>query len=105
VKELKRTIEDVARGLYSAENSGSPIVGISKDEARQLIEAAQLAPLLQERCELLGRAVNAMWELVGAEDQQAIAAMLDPTGTGQPIPAGTLILMIERKGAAKEGGA
>ncbi len=96
---LQQVIEDVARGLANTENFDSAIVGISKDEARLLIDAARLAPLLQQRCELLGRAVNAMWGLVAEEDQQAIAALLDPTGTGQPIPPGTLVIMLERKGA------
>lgn len=102
MNELQQVIDDVRRGIDNAENYEAAIVGISRSEAQTLINAAQLVAMLQARCELLSRAVNAMWGLVSDEDQQAIAALLDPTGTGQPIPPGTLVIMVKRKGAAVE---
>lgn len=91
------------RGVDGAENYGSAIVGISRSEVRQLLDAAQLVPLLQERCQLFGRALAAIWTLVNEEDQQAIAEFLDvPAGAGKTMPALSLVQMLERKGASIE---
>lgn len=97
MNELQQTIEDVARGINNAEQYDSQIVGMSRSEARMLIDAARLAPLLQERCELLGRALTAVWSLVSEEDQQALAEYLDvPAGAGKTLPALSLVQMLER---------
>lgn len=98
--ELEQVVEAVRQGLDNAENYGSAIVGISRSEAQALINAAQLAGPLQERCQLLGRALAAVWSLVGDEDQRAIMALLEaPAGAGKTLPALSLIQMLERKGA------
>jgi hypothetical protein len=105
VNELEQTIDEVAKGISGAENYGSAIIGISKDEAQTLINAAQLVAPLQERCQLLGRALSAVWSLVNEEDQQTIAEFLDvPHTGGKTLPASTLVQMIERRGAALDGG-
>ena len=105
MNELQQVIEDVARGLTNTENFGSAIVGISKDEARVLINAAQLVAPLQERCELLGRALTAVWSLVSEEEQQALAEYLDvPAGAGKTLPALTLVQMLERHGSSHSEG-
>lgn len=100
MNELQQVVDDVARGINSAEHYGSVIVGISRAEARCLIDAAQLVAPLQERCELLGRALAAVWSLVGEEDQRAITALLDvPAGAGKTLPALSLVQMLEGRGA------
>jgi hypothetical protein len=100
VNELQQVVEDVGQALGSIENYGSSIVGISRSEARQLLDAAQLVPLLQERCELLGRALTAVWSLVDEEDQLEIAELLGvPAGAGKSLPAATIVQMLERKGS------
>ena len=105
MKDLQTTIEDVARAIGNAERGGSPIVGVSKEEARQLIDAAQLVVLLVERCQLLGRALAAVWSLVSEEDRQEITAVLDaPTGAGKTLPAVDLVQLLERKGAKMNDG-
>lgn len=88
MSELQQVIDDVAKGIASVENYGSEIVGISKHEAQTLIAAAQLTAPLQERCELLGRALAAVWSLVGEEDQRAIMTVLDASaGSGNTLSA------------------
>lgn len=101
MNELQQVIEDVGRGLVNAEHYGSAIVGMSRAEANALIDAAQLVAPLQERCELLGRALAAVWSLVGEDDQRTIMTVLDaPCGPGKTMPALSLVQMLERKGAA-----
>lgn len=101
MNELQQVVEDVEQALDSTENYGSPVVGISRSEAKVLIDAAKLVPLLQERCQLLGRALDALWSVVGEEEQREIADLLDvPAGDGKT--ALTLAQMLERKGAAME---
>jgi len=98
VNELQQVVDDVARGINSAEHYGSVIVGISRAEARCLIDAAQLVAPLQERCELLGRALAAVWSLVGEDDQRTIMAVLEmPAGAGKTLPALSLLKMLDRR--------
>ena len=92
MNELQQVIDEVARGISGAENFGSEIIGISRHEAQTLINAAQLVAPLQERCELLGRALTAVWGLVSEDDQRVINACLD-------VPARKVIEKIERRGA------
>lgn len=68
-------------------------------EARNaLYEATTLNGLLQERCQLLGRALAALWTLISDEDRQEIAQFLDvPVGAGKMLPA-PLLQMLERRG-------
>ena len=66
-----------------------------------LRERADLVDPLQERCQLLGRALTAIWGLVGEEDRQEITAVLDaPAGSGKSAPALTIVKMLGRKGGA-----
>jgi hypothetical protein len=77
VNELQHVIEDVTKGISNAEQYDSAIVGMSRQEAQALIDAAQLVAPLQERCQLLGRALAAIWGLVSEHDRQAIAEIID----------------------------
>ena len=88
--ELQQVIGDITRALGNPENSGSAIVGISRDEAKVLLDAAQLVAPLQERCQLLGRALTAVWTLVDEVTQAEISEILD-------VPAGALVQMMERR--------
>lgn len=92
MNELQQIIDDVRRGINNAENYGSVIVGISRSEAQALLDAAQLVAPLQERCELLGRALAAIWTLVSEEDRRMIASSLE-------VSARTVIEKIDRRGA------
>lgn len=73
MNELQKVINIVTGQLALAKQVASYSVLLTTAEAQVLIDAAQLTPLLQERCELLGRAVTAVWSLVSEEDRQAIA--------------------------------
>lgn len=65
-----------------------------------LRERAELVEPLQERCQLLGRALAAVWSLVGEEDQRAILAGLHtPTADGKTLPASTLVQLLEGRSA------
>lgn len=80
------------------------LVAVVEQRERQLIDEAQLVAPLQERCQLLGRALAAVWSLVGEDDQRAIMALLDsPAGAGKTMPALSLVQMLERKDASKGG--
>ena len=95
--ELEQVVEAVRQGLDNAENYGSAIVGISRSEAQALINAALLVVPLQERCQLLGRALAVIWALVDEENQRVITAFLD-------VPALSMIEKLERKDAGMNGG-
>jgi len=77
MNELQEAIEKTTGQIAGAKTTASYTVILGIDEAQRLVDAAQLAPLLQERCELLGRALNAVWCLVSEEDQKALTAVLD----------------------------
>lgn len=106
MNELQQVVDRITGHLARIENLTSAMqilpstVVLSLGEAQTLIDAAQLVGPLQERCQLLGRALAAVWSLVGEEDQRAIMAVLDtPCGPGKTMPANVLMRMIERKGA------
>lgn len=94
----------VAERLTGGEAVATIIVeGVNERDERDRLRAelAELQSLLQERCVLLGRALAAVWSLLGEEDQQALMAVLDlPSGTGKTMPAKILVEMLERKGGA-----
>lgn len=91
--ELQDAITATAGQIAGAKVAASYTVILTTGEAQLLVDAAQLVSPLQERCQLLVRALSAVWSLVGEEDQRMIMAML-PTPT-----ASTLVQLIERKGA------
>lgn len=106
MNELQQVIDETAGQLAHAKQAGCYVL-LGTDLAQQLIDAADLVAPLQERCQLLGRALAAVWSLVGEDDQRAITALLDvPAGSGKTAPALSLVQMLERKGATiTEGGA
>lgn len=74
------------------------LVAVVEQREQLLVDAAQLVAPLQERCKLLGRALAAVWSLVGEEDQRAIMSVLDvPAGSGKTAPALSIVQMLERK--------
>lgn len=92
MNELQDVIDETTGQLAHAAQAASYTVLLSTDEARQLINAAQLVAPLQDRCQLLGRALAAVWSLVGEDDQRAIMAVLDaPSSSGKTLPATTLV--------------
>lgn len=81
MSELQEAIEETTGQLAHAKQAASYSVILNLGEAQLLVDAAQLVSPLQERCQLLGRALVAVWSLVGEEDQQAIMSVLDtPAG-------------------------
>ena len=77
------------------------LVAVVEQRERESIDAAQLVAPLQERCQLLGRALTAVWSLVGEEDQRAVMDVLQaPCGPGKTLPANVLVELLERKGGA-----
>lgn len=105
MNELQQVIDRVTghlariEALTSATQILPSTVVLSLGEAQALVDAAQLVPLLQERCELLGRAVTAVWSLVSEEDQVAITAGLDvPAGSSKTAPAVAFAELRERFG-------
>lgn len=100
MSELQQVIDEIAGQLAHMPQCGSYSVMLDQDEAQQLIDAAQLMAPLQERCELLGRALAAIWSLVDEEYQREIMSVLDaPTADGKTLPASTLVELLERKDA------
>lgn len=105
MSELQEAIEETTGQLAHAKQAASYSVILNLSEVQRLVDAAQLVAPLQERCQLLGRALAAVWSLVGEEDQQAIMAVLDvPAGSGKTAPALSIVQMLERKGATMNGG-
>lgn len=96
---LQEVIDETAGQLAHAKQAGCYVL-LGADLAEQLIDAAQLVGPLQERCQLLGRALAAIWSLVGEDDQRAVMAVLDaPTSAGKTMPTNVLVQILERKGA------
>ena len=77
MSELQAAIEETLGQIAGARTAASYSVVLSISEAQLLVDAAQLAGPLRERCGLLGRALNAIWGLVSEEDQQALTAVLE----------------------------
>lgn len=72
------------------------IVDAAVAQSEGLVRTNQL---LAERCELLGRALAAVWSLVSEDDQQAITALLDVrAGAGKTRPAAAFAELRERFG-------
>lgn len=99
MNELQEVIEETTGQLAHAAQAASYTVLLGTDEAKTLVDAAQLVAPLQERCQLLGRALTAVWSLVGEEDQRALMAVLDvPAGSGKTAPAVAFAELRERFG-------
>lgn len=105
MNELQEVIDKTTGQLAHAAQAASYAVLLGTGEAKTLVDAAQLVGPLQDRCQLLGRALAAVWSLVGEEDQRALMAVLDvPAGSGKTAPALSLVQMLERKGATVNDG-
>lgn len=100
---LQETINSIRGKMADVVQAGSYAVILNTVELQIILDASELSEPLQERCELLGRALTAIWGLVSEEDRQEITALLDvPAGSGKTAPALTIVQMLERKGAAME---
>ena len=106
MNEVQQVVDRITGHLARIESITSAMqirpstVVLSLDEAKTLIDAAQLVGPLQERCQLLGRALAAVWGLVSEEDQRAVMDVLQaPCGPGKTLPANVLVEILERKGA------
>lgn len=77
MNELQGAIEEITGQIAGAQTTASYTVILGIAEARQLVDAAQLVEPLQQRCELLGRALNAVWCLVDEDSQKAITSLLE----------------------------
>lgn len=74
-------LSQLGRGLTPEESVKFGRIDERDELRRRAEEAEQLSALLRDRCQLLGRALAAVWSLVGEEDRRPIMAVLDaPTG-------------------------
>lgn len=90
---------EVAERMRRAEQRVDELLAALAAMTQRASKAEEMSTLLQERCELLGRALDAMWDLVGEEDQQAIMVQMDAPGA--PSPATTFMQMLEQRGATE----
>ena len=67
MRELQQVIDETTGQLAHAAQAASYRVLLGTDEAKALVDAAQLVSPLQERCELLTRALNGIYTLVSGD--------------------------------------